>query len=218
MVQRYLTNNLSSLMRASVQCWANWFAQKAGSQSCQQALTWHLGHSSFGLLGIDDSEDVGSPYCNVDFPKRTVSPQLSLSSALPIMEQHPSYGGQGPLILGVTWSFCIVTSTLAVLRTLSAARKPGSQRWWEFRWDYIWFILSYVRPNMKVSLKRAASDIYLGCNRSSPLLGRLPLQSAFSTGLEIMSKTSATTMVPWQHCTIGRQVGEAARSVEKQER
>ena len=42
------------------------------------------------------------------------------------------------MILGVSWSFAIVCTALAVLRTFSAASKKDPISRWDLRWDYIW--------------------------------------------------------------------------------
>jgi len=48
------------------------------------------------------------------------------------------------MILGVSWSFAIVCTALAVLRTFSAASKKDPISRWDLRWDYIWFVVSYL--------------------------------------------------------------------------
>ena len=55
---------------------------------------------------------------------------------------HPlgdSYGGKGPLILGITWTEALVALVLMLMRTYTNACLVKS-----FKWDYFWAMLALV--------------------------------------------------------------------------
>lgn len=65
------------------------------------------------------------------------------------MTQSPSvsYGGKGPLILGVTWAEMSLAFILFILRAKTASVYPQGQLssgLFGLRWDFVWVILAFV--------------------------------------------------------------------------
>lgn len=63
------------------------------------------------------------------------------------LPSNGSYGGKGPLILGVTWAEMSLASFLFVLRAKTASVYPQGQNFaglFGLRWDFVWVILAFV--------------------------------------------------------------------------
>lgn len=59
----------------------------------------------------------------------------------------PSYGGKGPLVLGVTWAEAGLALILVSLRAKSASVAQGgkmSVAMFRLRWDFMWVIVAVV--------------------------------------------------------------------------
>lgn len=60
-----------------------------------------------------------------------------------------SYGGKGPLVLGVTWAEMGLALILMVLRAKTASVCPGGRLVsgiFGLRWDFVWVIFAFVCP------------------------------------------------------------------------
>lgn len=72
------------------------------------------------------------------------------------------YGGNGPLLMGVTWTLAIIAMILMGLRTYANAVVVK-----KFTWDYFWAMLTLVRRIMlPCALRR--SKLLLMSEDSSP--------------------------------------------------
>lgn len=59
---------------------------------------------------------------------------------LPPDSHNNPYGGNGPLLMGVTWSLAIIALILMGFRTYSNAVISK-----HFSWDYLWAVITLVR-------------------------------------------------------------------------
>lgn len=50
-----------------------------------------------------------------------------------------AYGGQGPVMMGITWTFALVATIVLVLRTYVGLRITR-----RLRWDLFWVISAWV--------------------------------------------------------------------------
>jgi hypothetical protein len=72
-----------------------------------------------------------------------------------------SYGGKGPLILGVTWAEMSLAFILFILRAKTASVYPQGQLSsgiFGLRWDFVWVILAFVRGSSLYPASQGGTD------------------------------------------------------------
>lgn len=94
-------------------------------------------------------------------------PIVNMADPLPPQDlpKNP-YGGNGPLLMGVTWSLTILAMILMGLRTYGNAKILQ-----KFSWDYLWAMITLVRRTTLLrapAALRSKSPLMIGAGSSRP--------------------------------------------------
>lgn len=71
------------------------------------------------------------------------------------------YGGNGPLLMGVTWSMTIIALVLMGLRTYTNIAVVK-----QFSWDYFWAAVTLVNPPTPLRAPPRSKSALMGEGRS----------------------------------------------------
>jgi energy-coupling factor transporter transmembrane protein EcfT len=122
---------------------------------------------------------------------------------MPAPASAGAYGGQGPLEMGVTWTFTLLATAAVAARTyvtFSLLERPG--------WDFYWALLAWV-SNWKLAASREVGDADLGRVQVTSL-GCQAMQTAaamygIGNHMHLLTKSDIVQALKWDW--LGRMIG-----------